>query len=733
MGDGPPDRIAAALDATSDAILFVDHSWVVQYVNSAVSAVLRRPASELLGRRLWDEYPDAVGTRFWEAYHRAMDTGIPTTVEEYYKPLDAWIEVRSFPGPEGLTFFLRDVTGRHRAFALLAGQTAALQGIVAGVDVLRTFEEVTRLAEETLPGSVAAVFVLGPAGDLLELAAGPRLPPPLADAARRLAVGPAGGAVGSAAERAELVVGDAAGTWPADAGLAVRAGHGVLASWCHPLHGREGRVVGVLGCFLDRPGGPDEVEQARLRLIAELAALALERSRLDQEIRTQALHDPLTGLPNRALLIDRLEQALTSARRDRCGVALLFCDVDRLKPINDSLGHAAGDELLRALAERLQATARSADTVARLGGDEFVVLCGALGQELEAVAIADRLLAAVTQPLALLGQEIRPSVSIGVAFSEPGRHQLPPSTAAALLLRDADDAMYRSKADGGERINVFAEPMRAEAERRWELERGLRDALRRGEGLSVAYQPQVDLRTGRVVGVEALARWTTDRGTIVPPGEFIPVAEGTGLISDIGARVLHESCAALAALPSALGRPRLSVNLSARQLLDAGLPALVQSALAGAGLPGDRLCLEITETVLMEDAPGLLETLGRLRDQGVAISIDDLGTGYSSLVYLKRLPVTELKVDTSFVSGLGRNADDEAIVGAVVQLAAALGLDVVAEGVETRAQLDKLVELDCATAQGFFFTPALEAGRLQAYLQDALARGATPTTDPAGR
>nr|WP_231134916.1 bifunctional diguanylate cyclase/phosphodiesterase [Motilibacter deserti] len=581
-------------------------------------------------------------------------------------------------------------------------------------------DAVALLAERALPGSLAVVFVRSDDGAFLDLAAGPSLRPEAAAAARRLPVAVGSGPTGAAAARGKLVVGDVADVGPTGLFAAQAATHAVRSAWCHPLQGRDGQVVGVLSCYLDRPGGPDDTEHARLGLLAELAALAIERSRLDQAIRAQALHDPLTGLPNRSLLLDRLEHALATARRDGSRVGLLFCDVDRLKPVNDLLGHAAGDGLLLALAERLRGAARSGDTVARFGGDEFVVLCPDLADEREALAIAGRLLTAVGQPLALGGQELRPSLSIGVALSSPGREGPAPATAAAVLLRDADDAMYRSKADGGERINVFAEPMRAEAERRWQLERGLRESLHRRAGLHVAYQPQVDLRSGRVVGLEALARWTTPDGVPVPPHEFIPVAEGTGLISDIGTLVLRDACAALAQLPAELGRPRVSVNLSARQLLDADLPALVHSALAAAGLPGDRLCLEITETVLMEDAPGLTDTLGRLRDQGVAISIDDIGTGYSSLVYLKRLPVTELKVDTSFVAGLGRNTDDEAIVAAVIGLAGALGLHVVAEGVETRTQLDKLVELDCSTAQGFFFAPALEPAPLRAYLEHPL-------------
>jgi predicted signal transduction protein with EAL and GGDEF domain len=301
---------------------------------------------------------------------------------------------------------------------------------------------------------------------------------------------------------------------------------------------------------------------------------------------------------------------------------------------------------------------------------------------------------AASAPLRVDGTELRVSISVGVAVASSSAPVLP---CALDLLRDADMAMYRAKARGRARVEVFDRDLHTLSRRTWQLERDLREAVTDG-ALEVHYQPQLRVADGTLHGVEALVRWRLSTGERVPPTEFIPIAEDAGLIVDLGAHVLRVACRDVVALG---GETVVSVNISARQLLDPGLPRVVAGALEEAGLPGERLCLEITESVLMEDAHGLLDRLNRLRDLGVGISIDDLGTGYSSLLYLKRLPVTQLKVDTSFVGGVGEDPEDDAIVTAIVGLGSALGIDVVAEGVETDAQLRRLRELGCPLAQGY--------------------------------
>jgi diguanylate cyclase (GGDEF)-like protein/PAS domain S-box-containing protein len=424
-----------------------------------------------------------------------------------------------------------------------------------------------------------------------------------------------------------------------------------------------------------------------------------ERKAFEHRLAHQATHDPLTGLPNRTLLLDRLEMALARARRHHRRIAVLFLDLDHFKVVNDSLGHGLGDRLLVAIAGRLRATLRPDDTVARFGGDEFVVLCEDLAGRADAVAVAERLLAELAGPFTVDGAEVFVGASVGIAF--PDHPDADPET----LIRDADAAMYQAKDRGRGRWVVFDNAMRASAVDRLDIGNALRRALERRE-LRVHYQPVVDLGAGRVAGVEALVRWEHPERGLLLPGEFIAVAEETGLIVPIGAWVLDQACRQIqrwhADRP---GRPplRVAVNLSGRQLGHPGLVEDVSAALADTGIDPALVELEITESVLMDDVETSEETLRRLKALGVRIVVDDFGTGYSSLSYLRRFPVDQLKVDRSFVAGLGTDPGDSAIVAAIVTLAHTLGLTAVAEGVETAAQLAELRRLGCARAQGYLF------------------------------
>ena len=420
--------------------------------------------------------------------------------------------------------------------------------------------------------------------------------------------------------------------------------------------------------------------------------------RTEAELAHQALHDPLTGLANRALLLDQLTRILLRRDRPAGSVALLFLDLDRFKVVNDSLGHTAGDQLLFAAAERLVGVLRPDDIVARLGGDEFVVLLEGLDDLREPVSLAQRIHRALKEPVMVDGNEVFTTVSIGIAVTTSS------DDTADGLLRDADAAMYLAKARGRDRYEIFDEDLRTQATERLRTETYLRRAVEMGE-IEVYYQPELSLDTGEMVGVEALARWHHPVAGLLEAGAFIELAEDSGLILDLGAWVLGEACRQAGVWRREHPDHDLTmrVNLSARQIAQPTLVDLVVGALERGGLEPPSLCLEITETALMADPAAGLKVLQDLRALGVRLAIDDFGTGYSSLSYLKRFPVDVLKIDRSFVDGLGEDPEDTAIVTAIISLSRALGLRVVAEGVETRRQLDELRRLGCDRAQGFMF------------------------------
>jgi diguanylate cyclase (GGDEF)-like protein/PAS domain S-box-containing protein len=438
-----------------------------------------------------------------------------------------------------------------------------------------------------------------------------------------------------------------------------------------------------------------------------------ERKRAQAELAHQALHDPLTGLPNRLLFLDRLEVALAHLGRRDGAVAVLFLDLDRFKLINDSHGHEVGDQVLMEMAGRLRGLLRPSDTLSRFGGDEFTILCEEVSNDEDAVAVAERIADALAEPVPLVDREVFLSASIGIAL---GRDR---AMSAGALLRDADAAMYGAKERGRSRYAIFDGAMRLRGAERLETETSLRRAIERGE-LRVHYQPEVDLATGRAVGVEALVRWAHPERGLVAPGEFIPVAEDTGLIVPIGEWVLREACRQAHEWQGKFGDEplRMAVNLSGRQLADANLHDAVAAALADADLPPDLLCLEITESAVTEDPTRARVTLRAVKRLGVRLAIDDFGVGFSSLSQIRQLPpADEIKIDRSFISGLARNREDEAIVASVISLARSLEVETIGEGVETAEQADRLRDLGCDYAQGFHFArpaPAAEVGKLLA-------------------
>jgi len=437
-----------------------------------------------------------------------------------------------------------------------------------------------------------------------------------------------------------------------------------------------------------------------------------ERKTYETRLTHQATHDTLTGLPNRALFRDRLQQAMRYAEREKGKVSILFIDLDNFKYINDSLGHDAGDSLIRIMAQRLRSCVRDSDTVARLGGDEFVLMLQGAASEDERVSIAmSRILSEVRKPVDIRGRELTVTCSMGISVCPEDGNDVD------TLLKHADAAMYQAKQAGRDNFQFFTSSINQRVLDRMDLEHRLRGALERSEFL-LHYQPKLDLRSGMVVGTEALIRWQAPQQGLVSPVRFIPLAEETGLIEPIGAWVLETACAQAQAWREGGFRPlTVAVNVSPRQFRDARLPQIVENILKKTGVPPSMIELEITESCLAHDSEKFIATLKTLKGLGVLIAIDDFGVGYSSMAYLKSFPVDRLKVDRTFATNLATSEKDRSIYKAIVSLGHNLGLRVVAEGVETSEQYYLLRDIGCDEVQGFFFSMPVPAEDFERLIQ----------------
>jgi diguanylate cyclase (GGDEF)-like protein len=539
--------------------------------------------------------------------------------------------------------------------------------------------------------------------DAAEIAASRGLQPDLLESVRRTPVGV--GASGSAIAEDRTVTLD---DYATDARRnPTTARHGARVAMAAPVR-RQGVVVGALVTGSHSEGARLTDEQRHvLEAFAEHASLALTDAAMVDAAFHQAFHDSLTGLANRAAFLDRLGHALAVAERSSSSAAVLFLDLDRFKTINDSLGHAAGDELLVAVAARLGDCLRDGDTPARFGGDEFAVLLEGVTGTDEAEAVAARVLEALRPPFEVHGRRVSISASVGIAMANRRDQD---------ILRDADLAMYRAKSDGRDRHAMFEPQMHAALVEGLQLESDLRRAVEQDEFV-VHYQPIVDLTTGSILGVEALVRWEHAERGLVPPGAFIPLAEETHLIVPIGRHVLRTACAQAAGWVERHGDLTMSVNLSAAQLEHPDLVGDVAAALRDSGLEPARLMLEITETVLMANEAATIGRLRELKELGVQLAVDDFGTGYSSLTYLRDFPLDVLKVAKPFVDGLGGDGEQGvALARAIIELGESCRLDVVGEGIELNEQRNGLLQLGCRLGQGFLFARPAEPGAIDALL-----------------
>jgi diguanylate cyclase (GGDEF)-like protein/PAS domain S-box-containing protein len=725
----------AILEAAPDSIVTIDHQGRVTEWNRAAEQMFGYSRAHVLGSPLaelivppslrerhreefqaWLRSPGAVvGRRFETLGMRAGGAEFPAEVT---------VTRIGLPGSPVLTAFIRDLTDCKRTEAALRHGEERLRkqnSVLAELarervhdrgDVCETMRIVTEAAARTLQVQRASVWLYNDAQSLIRCA-------DLYDQR-----------IGSHSDGKELSASEFPAYFRALEEERVIAAHDAHAdprtrefseSYLSPLGIGSmldapirlgSRMVGVV-CH-EHVGAARQWaldEQNFAHAMADLISLAMEafeRKRAEAKVRWHAYHDALTALPNRTLFSQRLEEALLTAERLHSHAAVLFVDLDRFKQINDTLGHAAGDTLLRTVAERLAGNLRSEDLIARIGGDEFTILLSRIREPQEAATLAGRLLDAIRQPIPLCGIDLCPNASIGISiFPIDGRD-------AQSLLKNADLAMYQIKQQGGG-YQLFTPRMNVLAFERLMLEASLRKAIEQNE-LVLHYQPRVEMATGRIVGAEALLRWQHPELGLVPPVRFIPLAEEIGLIHPIGEWVLRQACRQAARWQTS-GRPlRVSVNVSACQFRRPELSETVRAVLSESGLTPHGLELEVTETTLMENAPGVRAMLQSLKQEGLFLSVDDFGTGYSSLAYLRRLPLDVLKVDGSFVHDLEADLGSREVVRALVQMAHALGLKVVAEGVETAAQWECLAALGCDGVQGYYVSPAVPPAELEPML-----------------
>ncbi|WP_168204763.1 PAS domain S-box protein [Noviherbaspirillum sp. UKPF54] len=656
-------RLNTILESIGDAFFSVDRNWRLTYANRKAIVFVGVERDAAIGKVIWDIVPGIRNSPIFEHYQHAMRSGEKVSFEAVYEPTGAWVEVRAYPHEGGLSVFFHDITAR------------------------RVAEQAVRESEQRL----REMLEITPAGYFLTDAEGI-----VQD------VNPALCALSGYAKD-EFIGKDIKRflpSCPLTAGLAASgAGHAMETVIRH----KDGRPVYVLLNLSAKSdtSGP--------RSLTAFVTDITERKQAEARLQQLASHDPLTGLPNRSLIGQRVESLLEAGPADET-LAVMFIDLDGFKQVNDSMGHASGDGLLRQVALRLQCNTRTGDVIARLGGDEFVVAAHCPDGKVSAEAIAQRLLAALTAPFDIEGQEVFVSASIGICMLAAD------TRSRDLLFQNADTAMYRAKAAGRNCYRFFEAEMSVEAKTRMTLEHTLRRALERRE-FELHYQPRVKLKSMGVVGMEALIRWNHPQLGSILPMQFIPIAEDRGLIESIGQWVLEEACLQTRRLMDKFGRPlHVSVNLSARQLKCRNLTEQVEAALAKAGLPAGMLELELTESALVEDIDESVDVMKRLKKLGVLLSVDDFGTGYSGLSYLNRFPFDILKLDRSFVYHQPEGLSSFEFVKALVDMAHALKLSVVAEGVETGEILHLLRDAACDEGQGYLFARPLPLPELEAFL-----------------
>lgn len=580
---------------------------------------------------------------------------------------------------------------------LLESERRILARLAAGEDETQILDEIARTWERHARRyPYCALMVVDAAGAELHLAAAPGLPAGFAAVRGRIALGDVASACGTAAhDKRSLLIENLATDpeWRERSRPVLKLG--LRAGWAEPVLSARGKLLGVVAAYAPRPDRPDAADMALMERIKHLCCIAIEREQTKRTIERLSSHDALTGLPGRSLLLDRLDGALLHGGTQGRFTALMLLNLDGMKQINDTLGYELGDRLLKALAERLTAGSAAARYVARLGGDEFGIVLEGVGDTDALPQAARALLDCVSRPLEMRGRELFVTASLGAAVGPRD------GIDADMLFKCADAALHRAKQHGRDGFQFYTAELGAAAARRLALLDELRHALERRQ-FRVHYQPQRGLADGALAGAEALLRWEHPELGSVPPAEFVPLLEETGLIVPVGEWVLGQVCKDMVRLERANALPpRMSVNLSARQFHQQDLAERVATILERHHIAAARLTLEITESLLMSDPEKSVRSLQQLKNAGVHVAVDDFGTGYSSLSYLKKFPVDELKIDKSFVDGVATSREDAAIIDAAILMAHSLGMCVVAEGVEDERQWEFLKAHGCDHAQGY--------------------------------
>jgi diguanylate cyclase (GGDEF)-like protein/PAS domain S-box-containing protein len=722
LGQRAHERLSlqALIDRVPDYLFVKDSESRFVIANKAIATDYgRAEPGDLFGLTDFELNPPETARQFFDIEQNIIRTGRPMIdMEEVIVDpagVRKWLSTTKVPLRSdqnevvGLVGIGRNITGRKQADVLRDGQAQILEMIATNTRLEDVLDHLMRLIESQLTGICGSILLLDNDGLHLRHGAAPSLPVAYTRAIDGVRIGPDVGSCGAAAHRREAVVVADVMTdplWRDYRELA--AAHDLRSCWSTPILSHQGAVLGTFAMYSRQVREPGAAEMRLIEVATRFAGIAIERKQAEDRIQFMANHDALTGLPNRTLLKDRLTQAMLHAQRYDCWVTVVFIDLDNFKFVNDSLGHNAGDELLKIVAGRMVDRVRTIDTVVRLGGDEFVILLFDQPKNVDMItATLQKIRAAIAEPIRIAGRDFQIASSIGLAnYPNDGAE-------ADMLLANADAAMYRAKEIGRDNFQFYTPELNIRVHEKFLLQEELRNAIARSE-FALLYQPQVDLRTGRIFAVEALIRWRHPTLGMLSPIKFIPIAEETGLIVPIGDWVLREACRQNKAWQEA-GLPPMTicVNVSARQFMERNWVGRVADALSESSLEARYLELELTESLIMQDAEQAVETMKELQILGVQLSIDDFGTGYSSLSALKRFPVGRLKIDKSFIDDLPDDENDRAVASAVISLGQKLNLRVIAEGVETEAQAAFLRENNCDEMQGYFFSKPLPAAGIE--------------------